>query len=186
MPGISPKRCCPQPRGCVVSTGGLVVLGVAILTCLLPGTGCAWFEDTLSGKASGWNVLLLTIDTLRADRLGSYGYAVRDNGPTLDRLLARGVRFERAIAPRSATWPALASALTGLYPSAHGLIKNGYSFSDEIDMLPQALGRVGYRTGAFLRNMCQANHHGWDELACASRNGDLGAMVMDWVHGLPA
>ena len=88
------------------------------------------------------------------------------------------------IAPRSATWPALASALTGLYPSAHGLIKNGYSFSDEIDMLPQALGRVGYRTGAFLRNMCRANHRGWDELACARSNSELKAMVMDWPRPL--
>ncbi len=173
-------------RWVVRGTLRAALTALALAVCAVSGGGCAAPEDTLSGKASGWNVLLLSIDTLRADRLASYGSAERDNGPAMDRLLARGVRFERAVAPRSATWPSLASALTGLYPSAHGLINNGYSFTDEIDMLPKALQRAGYRTGAFLRNMCRANHQGWDALKCVRRNAPLEAMAIDWVAALPA
>src|SRR5207302_7205834 len=113
---------------------------------------------SLAGTARGWNVVLLTIDTLRADRLGTYGYARRATSPNLDRQLASGVAFDRAFSQRAATWPSLASVLSGLYPSGHGVDENGYGFPDDLPTLPKLLHAAGYRTGAFLSNMCDANH----------------------------
>src|SRR5215218_6098235 len=74
----------------------------------------------LAGAAQGWNVVLLTVDTLRADRLGSYGYKTHPNSPQVDAQLASGIVFENAMSQRASTWPSLASVLTGLYPSGHG------------------------------------------------------------------
>lgn len=139
----------------------------------------------LDGAARGWNVVLLTIDTLRADRLGAYGYARRANSPRLDAQLGAGVRFERAFAQRAATWPSLASLLSGLYPSGHGVDENGYGFPDDLPTLPKVLHGAGYRTGAFLSNMCDANHRGWDAFACSGgKDGQSVAAALDWAGGL--
>src|SRR5262245_9528106 len=104
----------------------------------------------LVGAAAGWNVVVLSIDTLRADRLGAFGYAARPNSPTLDGSARGGVRFRAAMSQRAATWPSLATLLSGLYPSAHGVLGNGYSFPDDVATLPKVLHAAGYQTGAFL------------------------------------
>jgi arylsulfatase A-like enzyme len=140
----------------------------------------------LAGGAKGWNVVLLTVDTLRADRLGAYGYTARANSPAMDAQLAAGVRFESAMAQRAATWPSLGSLLTGLYPSAHGVAENGYGFPDDLPTLPKLLHAAGYRTGAFLSNMCDANHQGWDDFACTGgQDGKTVERARDWVGKLP-
>ncbi|HEX5760273.1 MAG TPA: sulfatase [Thermoanaerobaculia bacterium] len=139
---------------------------------------------SLAGSATGWNVLLLSLDTLRADRLGAYGYAVRPTSPRLDGLLASGVRFASAMAPRASTWPSLATALTGLYPAAHGVLENGYSFPAALPTLPELLAGAGYETGAFLSNMCQAGHRGWQELACSGgQDGKTVRRAVEWARG---
>ncbi|HEX2163001.1 MAG TPA: sulfatase, partial [Thermoanaerobaculia bacterium] len=131
-------------------------------------------------------VLLLTIDTLRADRLNAYGYAARTTSPHLDALLAQGVLFEQAQAPRAATWPSLGTVLTGLYPTGHGAIENGYGIADEVTTLGEALSAAGYRTGAFLSNMCQANHQGFDDFACSGgSDGKTVRRALEWIDGLP-
>ncbi len=138
----------------------------------------------LDGAARGWNVVLLTIDTLRAGRLGAYGYRRRATSPNLDAQLSRGVVFDRAFAQRAATWPSLASVLSGLYPSGHGVDENGYGFPDDLPTLPKLLHAAGYRTGAFLSNMCDANHQGWDGFGCSG--GKDGRTVQDalaWAGG---
>src|SRR5206468_7350088 len=69
------------------------------------------------------NLLLITIDTLRADHLGCYGYkSIRT--PVLDGLAREGVRFERAFSPVPLTLPAHCSVMTGTYPSFHGVRDN--------------------------------------------------------------
>lgn len=141
----------------------------------------------LAGGAKGWNVVILSIDTLRADRLGAYGYKVRPTSPRLDAQLASGITFESAMAPRSATWPSLASLLTGLYPSGHGVQENGYGFPDDLPTLPKILQGAGYRTGAFLSNMCKANHQGWDAFACSGgQDGKTIRRALDWTSSLAA
>lgn len=139
----------------------------------------------LAGAAEGWNVLLLTVDTVRADRLGAYGYTERETSPRIDRMLASGVTFERATAPRALTWPSLASVLTGLYPSGHGVIENGYELPADVPTLPLELQKAGYTTGAFLSNMCRAGHRGWDAFKCSGgRDGRTLRAALDWVAGL--
>ncbi len=97
------------------------------------------------------NVLLLTIDTLRADRLSSYGYE-RPTSPNLDRLLARGVRFTEARTPEPLTNPALSSMLTSLHPHEHGATRNGLRMRPKLPSLPAILDKNGYQTAAFVAN----------------------------------
>src|SRR5438105_2626567 len=70
------------------------------------------------------NLLLVTVDTLRADRVSAYGYR-RQTTPNVDRLLAGGVRFAAARTVEPLTTPALASMLTSRYPHEHGATRNG-------------------------------------------------------------
>lgn len=98
------------------------------------------------------NVVLVVMDTQRADRLSCYGYA-RPTTPNVDRLAARGVRFEAAYATASWTWPATASILTGLPPEAHGVTSNAScTLNLALESLPEALQRNGYTTAAFSCN----------------------------------
>ncbi len=102
------------------------------------------------GTASGWNVLLVSIDTVRADRLGCYGYAGAAT-PTLDALAAGGVRCAWAIAPMPLTLPSHSSLLTGLDPHHHGARANGvFRLDDDVSTLAELLGQRGYRTGAVI------------------------------------
>jgi Flp pilus assembly protein TadD len=98
----------------------------------------------------GANVLLVTIDTLRVDRVGAYG---NPNGltPTLDRLAAYGIRYARATSHAPLTLPAHTSILTGLTPRTSG-VRNNTSFrlDDGIPTVATFLKRAGYRTGAFV------------------------------------
>ena len=157
------------------AAAALALLAAAALSCRgREGAGRAASASPpltprrLSGAARGWNLVLLSVDTLRADHLGAYGYRAHATSPRMDALLASGVRFEQAMSQRAATWPSLASVLTGLYPSAHGVTENGYGFPDDLPTLPKLLHAAGYRTAAFLANMCDANHRGWDRFACSA------------------
>jgi arylsulfatase A-like enzyme len=97
------------------------------------------------------HILLVTVDTLRADRLGSYGYG-RDTSPNIDRLLAGGVRFEQARTVEPLTAPGLSSLLTSLYPHEHGATRNGVRMRQGLPSLTKVLGRRGYQTGAVVGN----------------------------------
>lgn len=90
------------------------------------------------------NVLLITIDTLRADRVGPLT-------PTLDALARRGARFTRAYAHAPTTLASHASILTGLVPPSHGVRNNGtFRLDEEATTVAEVLKRAGYRTGAFV------------------------------------
>jgi len=98
----------------------------------------------------GLSVLLITIDTLRADALGAYGRAGAET-PWIDRLAAQGVRFERAHAQNVVTLPSHANILSGRYPLDHGIRDNaGFRFPTEAESLATLLGKARYRTGAFV------------------------------------
>ena len=102
------------------------------------------------------NVLLLTIDTLRADRVSSYGYE-RQTTPNIDRLIDGGIRFERARTVEPLTTPALCSMLTSLFPHDHGATRNGLRLRSGLASLPKALQAQGYRTAAFVGNWTLRN-----------------------------
>jgi arylsulfatase A-like enzyme len=97
------------------------------------------------------NVLIVTVDTLRADRLGAYGYT-RNTSPTLDKLMREGVRFTQARTVEPLTGPALCSMLTSRYPHEHGASRNGLRMRSGMASLPKALQAHGYRTSAFVGN----------------------------------
>lgn len=160
----------------------LTVLSLWTLTaCGEKRPGASATAGDLAGAARGWNVLLISVDTLRADRLGAYGYKTHPNSPEIDRQIASGVAFESAMSQRASTWPSLASLLTGLYPSAHGVTENGYGFPDGLPTLPKLLRGAGYQTGAFLSNMCQANHQAWDSFACSGgQDGKSVRRALEW------
>ena len=103
-----------------------------------------------AGRDRRPNVLLITIDTLRADHLGSYGYAAAQT-PALDALAARGLRFERATTVAPLTLPAHSSLMTGTFPAYHAVRDNGgYYLGDDQVTLAKVLRGRGYRTGGFI------------------------------------
>jgi arylsulfatase A-like enzyme len=112
------------------------------------------------------NVLLVTVDALRLERIGSYG-GVPGVTPNLDGLAAEGVRFESVQAPRGLTWPSLTTLLTGLHPRTHGVRQNGSMLSEEFATLPEILSEAGFDTGRFLANMCDAPDRGLRVSFCA-------------------
>jgi arylsulfatase A-like enzyme len=105
------------------------------------------------------NVLVIVVDTLRADHVSSYGYA-RPTTPNFDRLAQQGVRFDNAISPCSWSLPSHVSLLTGLYQFEHGVgsvqpepwLGWGNKGMGGFPTLGEALQRGGYRTGAFSAN----------------------------------
>ena len=102
------------------------------------------------GSLRGATVLLVTIDTLRQDRVGVYGNRSGVT-PTLDRLAAAGVRFSHAFTPAPLTLPAHASILSGLSPNGHGIHNNTrFRLDAAVPTLATLLKGAGYRTGAFV------------------------------------
>ena len=97
------------------------------------------------------NVLFITIDTLRADHLSSYGYHLKTS-PNIDRLAEQGVRYEHAYTVTSRTGPSHYSMFTSRYPQEHGAKLNGFAVAENTKFLflPQILRRFGYKTGAFV------------------------------------
>ncbi|MED5371516.1 MAG: sulfatase-like hydrolase/transferase [Myxococcota bacterium] len=94
------------------------------------------------------SLLLVTLDTTRADALGAYGHSGAQT-PVFDSLAGQGVRFERAYATVPLTTPSHASMLTGLYPTRHGIHNNGDAvLRDDVDTLAELLGAQGYRSAA--------------------------------------
>ena len=112
------------------------------------------------------NVVLVTVDTLRADHLGAYRYA-RRTSPRIDDFARRGLLFRDAETVQSATWPALTSLHTSLHPSAHGVIWNGWKPRARFVTLADLLHSRGYETSAFLANMKGAEHPGFSRLFLA-------------------
>lgn len=98
----------------------------------------------------GLSVLLVTIDTLRADAVGAYGNSSAQT-PWMDRLAGGGARFEAAHAHSVVTLPSHANLLSGLYPLHHGVRDNsGFRFPPQLPTLATRLRARGYRTGAFV------------------------------------
>jgi choline-sulfatase len=124
----------------------------AALALLLLGAFAGCRGEAPGGRAASGpqNLLLVTLDTVRADHLGSYGYAGAET-PSLDRLAGEGVRFAAASSPVPLTLPAHSSLLSGFLPPHHGLRNNGAgSFPADLPTLATRLAAAGYRTGAFV------------------------------------
>jgi len=109
------------------------------------------------------NVLLITLDTTRADHLGYAGYAAART-PSLDRLAAEGVDCADAYSPVPLTLPAHCTVLSGLYPPAHGVRNNGsYLLAGPVTTLAELLAQRGYRTAAFVSSFILDSRFGLDQ-----------------------
>jgi arylsulfatase A-like enzyme len=137
-------------------------------------------------------VILISIDALRADRLGCYDYD-RETTPSLDRMAEEGILFEQASAPGSWTVPSHASLLTGLYPRSHGMRYTNSRLPEEIVTLATILADHGYATGAIvnvnLLSQKRGFERGFDEfrsiLASTEEDGSaeqINTYAIDWLE----
>lgn len=121
------------------AAAGLLVLG---------GVAC---HQPVAEAVAGPNVILIVVDTLRADHLGSYGYERATDEP-LGRFLEESTRFADCRAPASWTVPSTASLLTGLLPARHGVVDHGTALSPDTVTLAEELQRAGWQTAGFSHN----------------------------------
>ena len=130
----------------LITSATLLLFALALLPA-----GCGW--TTGRRNAAAPNVLLITLDTTRADRLGCYGYPL-PTSPRIDALARTGVLFERAVAQASVTPVSHASIFTGLNPYHHGVRflhgTYGYKLPPEIPTMSGILKARGYRTAGFV------------------------------------
>ncbi len=146
-----PKSARASKRSIVLGTL-VVVAAVAAVLAYRRGAGPSVDLAQLvrPGDAAGFNLLLVTLDTVRSDHLGCYGYAAAQT-PTIDSLAARGVQFDKAITPMPLTLPSHATMLTGLYPPRHGVRGNGnFQLAPAYVTLAETLKGKGYDTAAFI------------------------------------
>jgi arylsulfatase A-like enzyme/Flp pilus assembly protein TadD len=142
-----------RPSG--IAAGILIALSIAAFL----GTRSRWSQ--LHPKPSP-NLLLISIDTLRADHLGLYG--ARAATPRLDALGRAGVVFERAVAQVPITLPSHASLFTASYPFAHGVRDNGsFRLPEERRTLTEAFRAAGYRTAAFVGSFALDSRFGLEQ-----------------------
>lgn len=152
-------------------------LPTAVLaTALLVSAGCA--RDELRP-----NLVLIIVDTLRADRLGTYGFPL-DTSPELDAYARRGARFELALSQATWTRPSIGSMLTSLYPRTLGIYnERAEILDDRFVTLAEHLGRHGYTTlGATANPNINSHfnfHQGFDRYIDSS-------VVMEWMDSSPA
>jgi arylsulfatase A-like enzyme len=124
---------------------------------LLAGFGRLELERAIErpyrrASAAEPNVVLIVMDTLRADHLSCY-CEMRHATPAIDGLAARGLLYERAYATSSWTWPSTASILTGLPPAAHGVLDEKACYLDgELETIAEAFRGIDCATGAFVCN----------------------------------
>ncbi len=162
-PATPPRRSSSSPARPTLAVIVLVVVGAGLLAAL---SAAAWWQWQRGGGAApapgvlrGANLLLVTIDTLRADRVGAPGLT-----PTLDALANGGLRFTNARAHAPVTLPSHASIMTGLAPPAHGVRDNGsYRLAPARTTLAESLGAAGYRTGAFIGAFVLDSRFGLDQ-----------------------
>jgi arylsulfatase A-like enzyme/Tfp pilus assembly protein PilF len=122
-----------------------ILLAIAIVA-----SAAAWIAFGRRAAIKRPNLLLITIDTLRADHIGAYG-ATTGATPTLDALATEGVRFDQVQTAAPLTGPSHATILTGLYPPMHGVRNNVvFSMGKEDVSLATRLKRLGYATAAFV------------------------------------
>jgi arylsulfatase A-like enzyme len=131
---------------------------LALFTCLIWVAGAIVCSDR--GPARPPNVLLISIDTLRPDMLGCYGYD-RPTSPTLDLLAGEGVLFENAFTTSPWTLPAHGSLLTGLYPRHHGATRESRALRRNIPTLGEILSKQGFSTMAIVNSHYVGRRYGF-------------------------
>lgn len=130
--------------------------GLAIASTLL--SGCTRSADPPAAPAQRPSILLVTLDTTRADAIGPD--AAGADTPAFNALAARGLRFTQAYAVAPETLPSHASMMTGLYPAGHGVHENGRHLAAGHPTLAERLQGAGYRTAAFVSSFVLTRRFG--------------------------
>ncbi|MEM7480142.1 MAG: sulfatase [Acidobacteriota bacterium] len=167
-----------------------ILLGLSLAGCQrVDSASDRSAESPPDGLAAPRSVLILDIDTLRADRLGCYGNE-RATSPRIDALAERGVRFEWAFSQAPLTPPSQASILTGMYPSSHGVVGRGARLAREHLTLAEIFRRQGFQTAGFVDGGYMNRGFGMGQgfrLYADRRAGleGIGPQVLDWLddHG---
>jgi len=130
----------------------------SLLTLLLLGVAAVGCSKPLPRP----NIVILDLDTLRADHLGSYGYS-RDTTPHIDALARRGSLFKRNYAQAGWTGPSQTSILTSMYVTVHQVKQQGQVLDPRVPLLAEVLQNDGYATAAFSQLMGDSFRRGFDE-----------------------
>ena len=153
------------------------------------------------------NVVLVVIDTLRADHVSAYGYD-RKTTPNIDRLAEGGILYENAVSAAPWTLPAHASLFTGLYVRDHGTTNRNWTLDPSHETLAQRLQRAGYHTAGYSNNvwlndtsglkrgfkvfeeMWRQQHTRVEGISADRPDTDMGGdrttkRIFDWIDGLP-
>ena len=158
-----------------------VIIGLVAVAVVLAAAG-GWWWSRQGTEPAGVHVVVISIDTLRADHLGCYGYA-GEITPSLDRLAADSVRFANVTSPTPLTLPSHATMLTGMIPPVHGVHKNeNYRLADANVTLAEILQARGYATGAVVSTVILGAQFGLaqgfetyeDEIAISPQGGIAG------------
>lgn len=131
------------------------LLPIVVLACLL---GCSSSRENAAPRP---NVLLIVLDTVRADRLGSYGYE-RARTPNLDAFAAQGVVFEDCMSSSCWTLPSHATLFTGVMPVAHGATQETLELDDALPTLAELMSRAGYNVYGASANAVVSPDNGLD------------------------
>lgn len=108
------------------------------------------------------NVVFILVDTLRADRVGAYGYE-RPTSPTIDALAAQGILFRNVLAQSTWTKSSMASLWTGTYPASNGVVRFNHVLPQEALLPAEIFRQAGYRTAGIWRNGWVAPNFGFDQ-----------------------
>lgn len=146
--------CVKLRESCMRWSGGLLVASAAALVVWACTSAGIWHvkQPPIKPASSAQNVIVIVIDTLRADHLSAYGYQ-RPTTPNIDRIASQGALFENAISASSWTLPGHASLVTGLYPTEHHTRKINDSLPSNLPTLAEQFFARGYRTAAFSANV---------------------------------
>lgn len=141
---------------------------------LFAALGVTFFAPAAVSQEVRPNLVLITLDTTRADHLGAWGHP-HARTPNLDALAARGTRWERCDTAAPVTLPSHATMLTGLYPPRHGVRDNGiFTLGAGVETIAERLAAAGYDTAAVVSAVVLARRHGLDQ-GFAVYDDDLGA-----------
>lgn len=165
----------------------------ALVVALAAVAGVLWLRSEPSAIGAPRSVILVVVDTLRADHLGLYGYQ-RPTSPALDAAAAEGVVFERAFATSPWTLPSFGSIFTGLLPSRHGAVSLLGAIAEDTPTLAEILAARGYATAALVCNPLLEPRYGmargfaeYDAYPCTNehiRRADAAVdAALTWIDG---
>ncbi len=128
-----------------------VLAGAALIAAAVI-VGVTYYPPSVrGGDAPIRKIVLISIDTLRADRLGTYGYA-KPTSPNIDAFAKEALVFERAMAPAPWTAPSMAAMITGRYPYETGVYTNQNNLPPKLGVIADTLGKAGFKTAWFNAN----------------------------------